>query len=288
MSGFGGKVNDIANRMTDHGKKRPLFSLRTFFLTGLVVAAPIAITVYVTWTFVSFMDRTVIPLIPDRYNPETYLPYTIPGLGVVIAFFAISLLGMLTANFLGRTLLGMGERVVETMPVVRTIYATLKQIMETVVANSEQSFQQVGLIEYPRKGLWAIAFVTTVTKGEIQSITDDEVVSVFLPTTPNPTSGFLLFVPKKDIKILDMTVEEGAKAVISAGLVVPDPNEVKVPGRNGRNGRNGKNGEGHRKAIEPAAAGLPQVELPHEVPTIAVHAGEGADRQDERQDRGAA
>ncbi len=199
-----------------------LATLRRNFLTGVVVAAPIGITIFLTWTFIEFVDSKVTPLIPKQYNPEEYLQFSIPGLGVLVVVASLTLLGALTANLFGRTILDLGERFVDRMPVVRSIYATLKQIFETAVSQSENSFKEVGLIEYPRPGLYAICFVTTNTKGEIKSLVGEEMVSVFLPTTPNPTSGYLLFVPRADIQILDMTVEEGAKLVISAGIVEPD------------------------------------------------------------------
>lgn len=195
--------------------------LRNYFLTGLVVAAPIGITGYLTWLFITSVDQWVTPLIPAAYNPETYLPFSIPGLGVVIVAAFLVLLGALTANFFGRALIRWGERILDAMPVVRSIYGTLKQIFETVTSHSAASFRDVVLVEYPRKGLWAIAFVSSETKGEIRHRLDQEMVNVFLPTTPNPTSGYLLFVPKKDVVYLDMTVEEGVKYVISAGLVTP-------------------------------------------------------------------
>ncbi len=199
-----------------------LATLRRNFLTGVVVAAPIGITIFLTWTFIEFVDSRVTPLIPKQYNPEEYLQFSIPGLGVLVVVLSLTLLGALTANLFGRTLLDLGERFVDRMPVVRSIYATLKQIFETAISQSDNSFKEVGLIEYPRPGLYAICFVTTNTRGEIRSKVGEEMVSVFLPTTPNPTSGYLLFVPKAEIQILDMTVEEGAKLVISAGIVEPD------------------------------------------------------------------
>jgi uncharacterized membrane protein len=200
---------------------RPHLKIRTYFLTGLVVAAPIAITVYLTVAFVSFVDGQVARLLPRDFEPWVQVPFTIPGLGVLLVAIGLVLLGAFTANVAGRWLIGFGERLVGRMPVVRNVYHGLKQIFETVLAQSDQSFKQVALIEYPRPGIWAIAFVTGPTRGEIQARSDQELLSVFMPTTPNPTSGFLLFVPRKDVTILDMTVEEGAKLVISGGLVVP-------------------------------------------------------------------
>lgn len=195
--------------------------LRTYFLTGIVVTAPIAITIYLTYVFVDFVDANITPLIPAKYNPETYLPFGVPGLGVLIAVIFLILIGFLTANFLGRSFLKFGERIVGRMPVVRSIYNALKQIMETVLAQSSTSFREVVLVEYPRRGLWAVAFVTSEAEGSVASVDEDTIISVFLPTTPNPTSGFLLFVPKKDLKFLDMSVEEGVKLVISAGMIWP-------------------------------------------------------------------
>lgn len=198
------------------------WDLRASFLTGLVVAAPLGITAYLAIALINFADDMVGTMLPDRYNPETYLPFSIPGVGLIIVVLAITLLGALTANLFGHAVVGYVGRLIDRLPVVRTVYGALRQIFETVVSQSERSFQQVGLIQYPRPGLWAIVFIAAKTRGEIVYHTKEEMVSVFLPTTPNPTSGFLLFVPRKDIVILDMTVEEGAKLVISGGLVIPD------------------------------------------------------------------
>ena len=199
-----------------------LSRLRTYFLTGLVVAAPVTITVVLVMWFVDFVDAWFTPMIPDRYQPERYLDFTVPGLGLIIAVVLLTILGALTANLLGRTLVNYGERLVGRMPLVRNIYSALKQIFETVLSQSQQSFREVALIEYPRRGVYSIAFVTTAAKGEVQARADEEMVSVFLPTTPNPTSGFLLFVPRRDVITLEMSVEDAAKLVISAGLVAPE------------------------------------------------------------------
>lgn len=195
--------------------------LRNYFFTGLVIAAPIYITIYLTLWIVELMDQWFLPFVPERYNPEHYLPVSVPGLGLILAFVLLTLLGAFTANLFGRTLVSFGQNLLHRMPVVRNIYGAVQQIFETVMSQRDTSFQDVGLIEYPRKGLWAIVFITAETKGEIAMRTGEEMVSVFLPTTPNPTSGFLLYVPRKDIHILNMTVEEAAKLVISAGLVDP-------------------------------------------------------------------
>jgi len=203
--------------------------LRNYFLTGLIICAPLAITAYLVWTIIEWVDGWVKPYIPDVYNPETYLPFAVPGFGLIVAFVIVTLVGFLTANYIGRSIVGYGENLLNRMPVVRNLYSGLKQIFQTVFSEKETSFEQVGILEYPRKGLFAIVFIATDTRGEVDSRLKDkgyETISVFLPTTPNPTSGFLLFVPKNDITILDMGVEEAAKLVISAGLVAPEYKEL--------------------------------------------------------------
>ncbi len=199
--------------------------LRNYFFTGLIIAAPLSITIYITWSLIGWIDSWVKPLIPSDYNPDTYLPFTVPGFGVIVAVVTLTLLGAATANLFGRTIVRYSELMLDRMPLVRSIYRGLKQIFETVLSQSSPTFKQVGLIEYPRKGLWSIVFVSTETRGEVAVHAggdEAELYSVFLPTTPNPTSGYLLFVPKRDVTILEMTVEDAAKAVISAGLVVPE------------------------------------------------------------------
>lgn len=198
--------------------------LRNYFLTGVVVTAPISLTVYLTWQLIDWIDRQVTPLLPAQYNPETYLPFSLPGLGLVVMVAFLTFVGFFTANIFGRTIIRIGERIVNRMPIVRTLYNALKQILETVLNQSSQSFRQVGMIEYPRRGIWALAFVTADTQGEIYQLLDRELVNIFLPTTPNPTSGFLLIVPKEDLIILDMSVEEAAKFIISAGVIMPEEN----------------------------------------------------------------
>jgi uncharacterized membrane protein len=198
--------------------------VRNYFLTGLVITGPIGITLWLTWTFIKWVDSWVKPFVPRVYNPETYLPFSIPGFGLIVAVVVLTIVGFLAANFLGRSLISFGERLVDRMPLVRNIYSGLKQIFQTVLDQRGTSFNKAALIEYPRKGLWAIVFISTDTKGEVSSQLKNmaDTVSVFLPTTPNPTSGFLLFVPKEDVIELNMSVEDAAKLVISAGLVSPD------------------------------------------------------------------
>ena len=198
--------------------------LRNNFLAGIVIFAPIALTIYLLWLFIDFVDSRVLRTLPEKYNPETYLPIYLPGLGLVVFFFFVAALGAFTKGFFGRQLYRWGERIVDRVPVVRSVYTALKQIVETIFARGgKDSFDQVCLVEYPRRGIWAIAFVTSDTHGEVaaKNSYDGALISVFLPTTPNPTSGFLLFVPRDDVVLLDMSVEDAAKLVISAGLVTP-------------------------------------------------------------------
>lgn len=220
---------DALRLLTGEGKSTPRLGprLRSYFFTGLIIVGPVGITVYVIWWFINLIDALVKPWVPQVYLPETYLPFSVPGVGLIFSITILMIIGAFTANLFGRTLVSYGEMMLDRMPVVRNVYRALKQIFETVLSQSGTSFQKVGLIEYPRKGLYAVVFVSTTTKGEIdQKIEKGKtLLSIFLPTTPNPTSGFLLFVPEKDVLILDMSVEEAAKLVISAGLVVPNQQE---------------------------------------------------------------
>ncbi|HEY8595652.1 MAG TPA: DUF502 domain-containing protein [Devosiaceae bacterium] len=197
--------------------------MTNYFLTGLVIAGPVGITLYIAWWIIGVVDDFVKPLLPHAYNPDSYLPFHVPGYGLVVAVVAIMILGFLAANLVGRTLVQTGESLLNRLPMISTLYRGLKQIFETVVTQSTQSFRQVGLIQYPRPGLWALVLISTPAKGEIaEKVEGEEVLSCFLPTTPNPTSGFLLFVPRHDVIILDMSTEDAAKLIISAGLVSPE------------------------------------------------------------------
>ena len=205
--------------------------LRTYFLTGLVLVAPLALTIYFVRSMIGWVDGWIKPYLPSTVNPDTYLPFAIPGIGLLIALFLITMIGFLTANFVGRKIVQYGERLLARMPVVRSIYSSLKQIFETVFSDKSQSFKSVALIEYPRKGVWALAFVAGDTQGEVREKLlpeADETVAVFMVTTPNPTGGFVMFFPKKDIKILKMSVEDCLKLVISTGLVWPDYNQEQI------------------------------------------------------------
>lgn len=219
-----GSLAQLTHPDADKKSLRIGMQLRNSFLTGLIIVGPIGITIYMVWTFIDFIDSWVTPYLL-RLFPNIPLPVeSIPGIGLIVAIFGIMVIGAFAANLFGRSLVSYGERVLDRMPVVRNLYRALKQIFETVLSQSGNSFQKVGVIEYPRKGLFAIVFVSTETKGEIveRCAGGRRFLSVFLPTTPNPTSGYLLFVPEDDVIILDMSVEEGAKLVISAGLVIPE------------------------------------------------------------------
>ena len=215
--------------------------LRGYFFAGVLITAPLGITFYLAWLFINWVDDTITPLLPPAYNPETYLPFGVPGLGLLIVCIVMTFIGATTAGMLGRFLLRTSERVLSRMPVIRCVYSALKQIFETVLSRQSDAFREVVLFEYPRRGSWALGFITGKTEGEIQSSTEDEVVNVFLPTTPNPTSGYLLFLPRRELVILSMTVEEGIKMVISGGIVTPpdrrtlEEQTVKVAAADGDN-----------------------------------------------------
>ena len=206
-------------RVTIRG--RIVTRLRNYLIAGVLVTAPIGLTVYFSWAFIAWIDDRVMPLIPLRYHPETYLPFSVPGIGLIVVLAGLILIGALTASILGRTFVHISERILNRMPIIRGIYATIKQVFETVLSHQSDAFRQVVMIEYPRRGLWALAFLTGPTVGEVQNLTRERVLNIFLPTTPNPTSGFLLFVPQEDVVVLDMTVEEGIKMVMSGGIVTP-------------------------------------------------------------------
>ena len=213
----------MARRPTKRLPKQTLLQrLRGNFLTGLVVVLPVFLTIYLLWAVIGLIDAKVVPLVPARYNPQNVFGRNIFGFGLLVFLVFTTTIGALAKGFFGRRILHAGERMVERMPVVRSVYNGLKQIVETMLSQSGTSFQQACMIEYPRKGLWSVAFISTQAKGEIPvKVGEPDLVSVFIPTTPNPTSGFLLFVPRRDIVLIDMTIEEAAKLVISAGLVSP-------------------------------------------------------------------
>tara|TARA_B100000767_G_scaffold13469_1_gene12994 strand:- start:1924 stop:2625 length:702 start_codon:yes stop_codon:yes gene_type:complete len=216
--------------------RRPgwIASMRSNFLTGLIIITPIALTIWLIWSVVGWIDARVWAIVPDAYQPHRYIQtlyniqiseqYDIPGIGLVVFLVFTIFVGWMGKGFVGRSLIRWAERVVNRMPVVRSVYSGAKQIAETVLNKKNNSFDKACLIEYPRKGIWAIGFVSTKARGEIANLSPEgkELISIFVPTTPNPTSGFLLFFPSTDIRELDMSVEDAAKLVISAGLVYPN------------------------------------------------------------------
>ncbi len=209
--------------------------LRGNFLAGLVIILPIGLTLWLIWSVVGWIDSWVWPFVPNAYQPDALvnryfradgappIHVNVRGIGVFVFLIFTILVGWMGKGIIGRSFLRTGERMVDQMPVVRSIYNAVKQIAQTVFSSRDTSFDKACLIEYPRRGAWAIAFISTNAKGEVREKLNEgeEIVTVFLPTTPNPTSGFLLFLPSSDIKELDMTVEDAAKLVISAGLVYP-------------------------------------------------------------------
>ena len=217
--------------------------LRSNFLAGLIIVLPIGLTVWLIWTVVGWVDSGVWPFVPSSYHPEALInrllsrepgneiAVNVRGIGVVVFLIFTMIVGWIGKGLIGRSFLGMGERLVDRTPVVRSIYNAAKQIAETVFSQRDTSFDTACLVEYPRRGIWAIAFISTNAKGEIDAkLSDGEpTVTVFLPTTPNPTSGFLLFVPKSDVIELEMSVEDAAKLVISAGLVYPNAQNPTEP-----------------------------------------------------------
>ncbi len=215
-------------------RKSFLSGLRNSFLTGVVVIAPVGLTVWLIWSVIGWVDGVVLPFVPSRYQPEnilnTFLGLDIKlqlrGLGVVFFLIFTTFVGWLAKGLLGRSLIRSAERFVNRMPVVRSIYSGVKQIAETVFSQADRSFEKARIVQYPRKGIWAVGFISTPAKGEIRARVNDaqNLLSVFVPTTPNPTSGFLLFFPAEDVIELDMSIEDAAKLVISAGLVYPNQN----------------------------------------------------------------
>jgi uncharacterized membrane protein len=199
--------------------------IRNNFLAGIIICAPIAITLWLTWSVVRWADSWVKPYLPARYDPDNYLNFAVPGSGLLIGLIIITIIGFLGKNLIGQQIVMFSESLVRRVPLVRVIYKSVKQIFETVLKERSNSFKKVGLIEYPSPGLWAMVFIATDAKGEIASkfnAMGHDMVSVFLPPTPVPTAGFLIFVPREKIVLLDMSPEDAAKLLISGGLVTPE------------------------------------------------------------------
>ena len=220
--------------MTENDAKAPirrpgfLGRLRSWFLTGLLVTAPVLLTVYITWAAIELIDGQVASILPG-FNQLVFA--NIPGAGLIIGLILITVIGAVAAGFLGRWLIGLGEAILNRMPVVRTIYGASKQILETVISAQSDAFRDAVLVEYPRRGLWVIGFVTGGTRGEVAERMDEDMVNVFIPTTPNPTSGFLLFCPREEVIYLDMSVEDAVKLVVSGGIVHPPEEAAKKTAR---------------------------------------------------------
>ncbi|MBL9059410.1 MAG: DUF502 domain-containing protein [Mangrovicoccus sp.] len=211
---------------TDHPPhRRPgLFSgLRASFLTGIVVIAPISLTFYLLWTVMGWIDAVVLPLVPGPWRPENYIGINLRGVGVIFFFVFTVLIGWIAKGMIGRSLIGWGESLVDQTPVVRTVYSGVKQIAETVFAQQERSFEKACMVEFPRRGIWRIAFIVTRAKGELTRMAKpgEEILTAFVPSTPNPTTGFLIYVPRSDVIELDMPIEDAVKLILSAGLVSP-------------------------------------------------------------------
>jgi uncharacterized membrane protein len=200
--------------------------VRTYFLTGLVVAGPVAITIWLVWSFVTWVDDLVRPFIPIAYRPETYLPIKVPGFGLIIAFLALTVLGFLTANLVGRTFVEIGETILERVPIVRPLYRGLKQVFETLFSKTGSSFRTVGLVEFPAPGMWSLVFLSTPPGADITTTlpSQEEYVSAFMPCTPNPTTGFFFYVLRREVIELGVSVEDAAKLLMSAGMIQPSSN----------------------------------------------------------------
>ncbi len=196
--------------------------IRNYFLTGLILTGPLYITINLTWWLIKWVDDVVRPFIPAAYRPETYSPVYFPGSGLIIAFVALTLLGFLTANLVGRTLVEFGENILNRMPVVRPIYKSLKQIFETLFSKTESSFRRVALVEFPSPGMWSLVFLSQSASPDIAArLPQTEHVAAFMPCTPNPTTGFFFYVPRRDLIELDITVEAAMTLLMSAGMVQP-------------------------------------------------------------------
>lgn len=208
-------------------------SLKRRFLTGLLVVVPLYFTYYIISVLVNFMDR-LLSFLPARFHPDTYLPFHIPGLGVIFTFFFILLVGIFATNFFGKRMVEVWEALLVRIPLIRSVYSASKQLIEAFFVTNREGFRRVVLVEYPRKGVYVLGFVTGVTEGEIQRVTDEKVVNIFLPTTPNPTSGFYILVPEKDTIPLNMGVEDAFKLIISGGMVTPKDikgQEIRIEGK---------------------------------------------------------
>lgn len=215
---------------SDASDGAPHLSLRGYFLTGIVVAGPLTVTAYIVWWFINLIDGWVKPLVPAAYLPDTYLPFQLPGFGLIVAFLSLTILGFLTANLVGRYLISWSDRLLARMPLVSGLYKGIKQVFETIFSKSGTSFRKVGLVQFPQPGMWSLVFISAPATGVIKSIVADKEdhISVFMPCTPNPTTGFFFYLPVKDIIEIDMSVDTAAKLIMSAGLIQPEEQQAKL------------------------------------------------------------
>ncbi|MDD4556827.1 MAG: DUF502 domain-containing protein [Alphaproteobacteria bacterium] len=226
------RIKEIRKKI--HEKEKAVFmrlgaKIRAYFFTGILVTAPVAITLYLAYKFVMWTDVSVYKLI-DGLVPQEYaelVPVTIPGLGIIIMLLTFILVGMFAAGFVGRFFLKLGEWMVYKMPLISSVYSLLKQVFETFLSSKNDSFKQVVLFEYPRKGIWIYGFLSGENKSKVSEVSGEEMLNVFVPTTPNPTSGFLVFVPKKEVTYVEMSVEDALKFIISCGVVSPEEKKKK-------------------------------------------------------------
>jgi uncharacterized membrane protein len=217
-------MTDLPNPPPSPPPRTSLFgNLKAYFFTGLVITAPIAITIWATIWFISIFDRWVKPFVPDAYNPDSYLPVPIPGLGLLFALIVITLIGALAANLVGRTLFGIWDGILQRLPVVRSIYKGSKQIFETLFNQKGASFQKVCMVEWPRRDTWSIGFISREIDGGMVGLQPGRAMyAVYVSTTPNPTSGYVFFCDVADVRLLAISVEDALKLVISMGLVFPE------------------------------------------------------------------
>jgi len=217
--------------MSEQKKNETSFfgKIKNYFFTGIIVACPVAITIYMSYHLIIWINQVTSKLIPQKWTIGNFVPYAVPGLGLLLLLFVLLLIGMFTTGYVGKFFVRLWEKLIRKMPVVSSIYSLIKQIFETFLSQKNRSFSEVVLVEYPRKGLWTIAFVSkTDTGGEIEEKTGEKKISIYVPTTPNPTSGFLIFVNENDVIRLNMSVEEGIKYVISCGIVTPEINKKEM------------------------------------------------------------
>lgn len=239
--------------------------LRNYFLTGLVIVGPVTLTIYIVWWFINVIDAWVKPLLPSVYNPDTYLHFPVPGIGLLTGIVLLTTIGALAANLLGRTMISFGELMVGRMPIVRNVYRALKQIFESAVTATgpNASFQKVGLIEFPSKGLWSLVFVTGETTGEIPEVQpggEKDLLTVWVPTGIVPPTGFICFLPRRDVIFLRMSVEDAAKIIISGGMVMPDYAAQLKALAEARGGRTADDGPESSALAEAALSALEQAD----------------------------